>query len=128
MQDSPRARISIEDFEQLVIEAIDSLPEEFIERLDNVDITVESVPTQTQLAQQGIPEDGLLLGLYEGVPLTARQNYGFVLPDKITIFQESIEMACNSPEEIVNEVRDTVVHEVAHHFGIDDDALHALGL
>ena len=128
MQDSPRARMSIEDFEQLVIEAIDSLPEEFIERLDNVDITVESVPTQTQLAQQGIPEDGLLLGLYEGVPLTARQNYGFVLPDKITIFQESIEMACNSPEEIVSEVRDTVVHEVAHHFGIDDDALHALGL
>ena len=120
--------MNIEDFEELVIEAIDSLPEEFLTRLDNVDITVESVPTQAQLAQQGIPEDGLLLGLYEGVPITARQNYGFVLPDKITIFQESIEMACSTPEEIVREVRDTVVHEVAHHFGIDDDALHALGL
>jgi predicted Zn-dependent protease with MMP-like domain len=128
MQDGLIARMNIEDFEQLVIEAIDSLPEEFIERLDNVDITVESVPTQAQLAQQGIPEDRLLLGLYEGVPITARQNYGFVLPDKITIFQESIEMACSTPEEIVREVRDTVVHEVAHHFGIDDDALHALGL
>ena len=113
MQDSVRARMSIEDFEQLVIEAIDSLPEEFIERLDNVDITVESAPTQVQLAQQGIPD---------------RQNYGFVLPDKITIFQESIEMACDTSEEIVHVVRDTVVHEVAHHFGIDDDALHALGL
>jgi predicted Zn-dependent protease with MMP-like domain len=120
--------MNIEDFEELVIEAIDSLPEEFLTRLDNVDITVESVPTQAQLAQQGIPEDGLLLGLYEGVPITARQNYGFVLPDKITIFQESIEMACSTPEEIVREVRDAVVHEVAHHFGIDDDALHALGL
>lgn len=128
MQDSVRARMSIEDFEQLVIEAIDSLPEEFIERLDNVDITVESAPTQAQLAQQGIPDDSLLLGLYEGVPMTARQNYGFVLPDKITIFQESIEMACDTSEEIVHVVRDTVVHEVAHHFGIDDDALHALGL
>ena len=128
MQDGLIARMNIEDFEQLVIEAIDSLPEEFIERLDNVDITVESVPTQAQLAQQGIPEGGLLLGLYEGVPITARQNYGFVLPDKITIFQESIEMACSTPGEIVHEVRDTVVHEVAHHFGIDDDALHALGL
>jgi len=128
MQDGLIARMNIEDFEQLVIEAIDSLPEEFIERLDNVDITVESVPTQAQLAQQGIPEDRLLLGLYEGVPITARQNYGFVLPDKITIFQESIEMACSTPEEIVREVRDTVVHEIAHHFGIDDDALHALGL
>ena len=128
MQDGLIARMNIEDFEQLVIEAIDSLPEEFIARLDNVDITVESVPTQAQLAQQGIPEGGLLLGLYEGVPITARQNYGFVLPDKITIFQESIEMACSTPGEIVHEVRDTVVHEVAHHFGIDDDALHALGL
>lgn len=128
MQDDLITRMNIEDFEQLVIEAIDSLPEQFIERLDNVDITVESVPTQAQLAQQGIPVDGLLLGLYEGVPITARQNYGFVLPDKITIFQESIEMVCSTPEEIVREVRDTVVHEVAHHFGIDDDALHALGL
>ena len=128
MQDGLIARMNIEDFEQLVIEAIDSLPEEFIARLDNVDITVESVPTQAQLAQQGIPVGGLLLGLYEGVPITARQNYGFVLPDKITIFQESIEMACSTPGEIVHEVRDTVVHEVAHHFGIDDDALHALGL
>ena len=128
MQDGLIARMNIEDFEQLVIEAIDSLPEEFIARLDNVDITVESVPTQAQLAQQGIPEGGLLLGLYEGVPITARQNYGFVLPDKITIFQESIEMVCSTPGEIVHEVRDTVVHEVAHHFGIDDDALHALGL
>ena len=65
---------SIEDFEQLVIEAIDSLPEEFIKRLDNVDITVESMPTRAQLAQQGIPDDSLLLGLYEGVPMTARQG------------------------------------------------------
>ena len=128
MQDSVRARMSIEDFEQLVIEAIDSLPEEFIKRLDNVDITVESMPTRAQLAQQGIPDDSLLLGLYEGVPMTARQNYGFVLPDKITIFQESIEMACATSEEIVHVVRDTHLHEVAHHFGIDDDALHALGL
>jgi len=120
--------MSIEDFEALVIEAIDSLPEEFLTRLDNVDVTVESAPSRAQLAQQGMPEDGLLLGLYEGVPLTARQNYGFVLPDKITIFQESVEMACSTPEEIVHEVRDTVAHEIAHHFGLDDSALHALGL
>lgn len=70
----------------------------------------------------------MLLGLYEGVPLTARENYGFVLPDKITIFQEAVEAVCTSPDQIVDEVRDTVVHEVAHHFGIDDEALHALGL
>ncbi len=116
------------DFEELVIQAIDSLPQEFLDRLENVDIIVESVPTRAQLSTQGVPEDGLLLGLYEGVPLTARENYGFVLPDKITIFQEAIEAVCPSPDQIVEEVRDTVAHEVAHHFGLDDEALETLGL
>ena len=115
-------------FEDLVREALESLPEEFLSRLNNVDIVVESVPAAPQLAQQGIPEDGLLLGLYEGVPLTARENYGFNLPDKITIFQEPIETICKSAGDIVDEIRDTVIHEVAHHFGLDDDALHKLGL
>ncbi len=116
------------DFEELVIQAIDSLPQEFLDRLENVDIIVESVPTRPQLSQQGVPEDGLLLGLYEGVPLTARENYGFVLPDKIAIFQEAIEAVCQSPDEIVQEVRETVAHEVAHHFGLNDEALETLGL
>ncbi len=120
--------LSRDEFEQLVIEAIDSLPQEFLDRLENVDIVVESVPTRAQLSQQGVPEDGLLLGLYEGVPLTARENYGFVLPDKITIFQESIEAVCPSPEQIVQEVRETVAHEIAHHFGLSDQALETLGL
>jgi predicted Zn-dependent protease with MMP-like domain len=117
-----------DEFENVVREALESLPEEFLGRLDNVDIVVESVPAAPQLAQQGIPEDGLLLGLYEGVPLTARENYGFNLPDKITIFQEPIEAICRSTAEMIAEIRDTVIHEVAHHFGLDDDALHELGL
>ncbi len=116
------------EFEELVIQAIDSLPQEFLDRLENVDIVVESVPTPAQLLQQGIPEDSLLLGLYEGVPLTARENYGFVLPDKITIFQEAIEAVCSSSEQIVQEVQETVAHEIAHHFGLSDEALETLGL
>lgn len=120
--------LSRNEFEQLVIEAIDSLPQEFLDRLENVDIVVESVPTRAQLSQQGVPEDSLLLGLYEGVPLTARENYGFVLPDKITIFQESIEAVCPSPGQIIQEVRETVAHEIAHHFGLSDEALETLGL
>ena len=122
-----RERMSRDDFEQLVIEAIDSLPQEFLDRLENVDIIVESGPTKAQLLQQGVPEDSLLLGLYEGVPLTARENYGFVLPDKITIFQEAIEAVCHSAEQIVAEVRETVAHEVAHHFGLSDEAIKTLG-
>lgn len=121
-------RLPRDEFEQLVIDAIDSLPQEFLDRLENVDIIVESTPTRAQLSQQGVPEDSLLLGLYEGVPLTARENYGFVLPDKITIFQESIEEICGSPEKIVREVRETVAHEIAHHFGLSDEALETLGL
>ena len=121
-------RLSRAEFEQLVIEAIDSLPQKFLDRLENVDIVVESTPTRTQLLQQGIPEDSLLLGLYEGVPLTARENYGFNLPDKITIFQEAIEAVCSSSEEIVREVQETVAHEIAHHFGLSDEALETLGL
>ena len=121
-------RLPRAEFEQLVIEAIDSLPQKFLDRLENVDIVVESTPTRAQLLQQGIPEDSLLLGLYEGVPLTARENYGFVLPDKITIFQEAIEVVCPSPDRIVQEVRETVAHEIAHHFGLSDEALETLGL
>ncbi len=74
-------------------------------------------------------DDGeLLLGLYEGVPLTERADYLQLLPDRITIFQGSIEAICTTNEEIVAEIRTTVIHEVAHHFGIDDERLHELGV
>ena len=85
-------------------------------------------PTAEQLRSSGVHETDTLLGLYEGVPITARENYGFVLPDKITIFQRSIEGICETREEVIEEVRETVIHEVAHHFGIDDAALHEMGL
>lgn len=116
------------DFEDLVREAIEDLPEEFLARLENVDVVVQAEPTRDQLWRHGIDEEGSLLGLYEGVPLTARENYGFVLPDKITIFQRPIEEICDSRDELVDEVQATVVHEVAHHFGIDDEALREMGL
>ena len=69
-----------------------------------------------------------LLGLYEGIPLTERYDYNLVLPDKITLFQGAIEAICSSDEEVVEEIRDTVVHEVAHHFGIDDQRLQQMGV
>lgn len=120
--------ISQRQFEALVRQALDSLPGEFYERLQNVDVVVEEAPTREQLRTSALEEDDTLLGLYEGVPLTARENYGFVLPDKITIFKRPIEEMCESPEEVVEEVRVTVMHEIAHHFGIDDHALYDLGM
>ena len=121
-------QISQKDFEDLVRRALDTLPGEFYERLQNVDVVVEDEPTQEQLQTGGVEEGDTLLGLYEGVPLTARENYGFVLPDKITIFQRPIEEMCESPVEVVEEIRVTVMHEIAHHFGIDDHALYDLGM
>ena len=114
-------------FEQLVRKALEGLPEEISSRLENVDLVVEESPSTEQLAGHVLEDDDYLLGLYEGVPLIDRSDYGMVLPDKITLFQKSVEAICESDEEVVREVRDTVIHEVAHHFGIDDERIEELG-
>ena len=115
-------------FEQLVAAAIENLPEEFRERLENIDIVVADEPTRAQLSRSDIRKGNTLLGLYEGVPLTDRSTgYGFVMPDKITIFQKPIEASCHNDAEVVTEIQRTVRHEVAHHFGIDDNRLEELG-
>ena len=115
-------------FENLVRRAIEELPAAFLKRMDNVDVTVEEWATRDQLIGSGLDESELLLGLYEGIPLPDRYDYNLVLPDKITLFQRAIESVCANDDEIMAEVRTTVVHELAHHFGIDDDALHEMGV
>ena len=116
-------------FEQLVIRAIEGLPDEFRERLDNIDVVVADRPSPEQMKTVDRKHGELLLGLYEGVPLTQRHaSYGMVIPDKITIFQRAIESACRSETEIVTEIRRVVLHEIAHHFGIGDDRLKELGM
>src|SRR5919201_190269 len=117
-------------FEALVLLALEGLPEDIRRLTNNVDIVVEREPSPEQLEQAGIvPEsDETLFGLYEGVPLTERDsNYGLVLPDRITIFQGPLEELCQSRQEIIEEIRKTVVHELAHHFGIGEARLRELG-
>jgi predicted Zn-dependent protease with MMP-like domain len=105
-------------FEELVTDALDQLPAQFAKAMDNVVVLVEDRN----------PEDPTLLGLYHGIALTERtSHYGGVLPDRITIYRESILSMCDTEEDVVEEVAITVVHEIAHHFGIDDDRLHELG-
>lgn len=117
-----------EDFDELVVEAIDSLPPEIRAVLENVEVIADDWPTREQLASVGMQSGGTLLGLYEGVPQTSRTtDYGMVLPDRITVFRGPIQAMCLTPDEIRGEVRHTVVHEIAHHFGIDDDRLIDLG-
>jgi predicted Zn-dependent protease with MMP-like domain len=105
-------------FEELVADALDEVPEEFLRLMDNVVVLVEDEP-----------EDGSdILGLYEGYALTERGwHYGGVLPDRITIYRLPTLAICDTEDDVVDEVATTVVHEIAHHFGIDDDRLHELG-
>ncbi|MBA26912.1 MAG: hypothetical protein CL749_07330 [Chloroflexi bacterium] len=120
--------ISREQFESLVREALSQLPNEVRNHLNNVDVVVDGSASTSQLVGTGIPNEMELLGLYEGIPLTERYGYDLVLPDKITLFQKPIEIICETQEQITEEIKATIVHEIGHHFGIDDDRLHNLGL
>ncbi len=120
--------ISREQFESLVRQALSHLPDDVRNHLDNVDVVVDGSASTSQLVGTGIANEMELLGLYEGIPLTERYGYDLVLPDKITLFQKPIETICQTQEQITEEIKATIVHEIAHHFGIDDDRLHNLGL
>ena len=112
------------EFERLVGRAMESLPLEFQAKLENVDIVVEQWPTTAQLRQARAKTPGQLLGLYQGVPQTRRgRGYGLVLPDKISIFQKPIEAQCRFDYEIEVRIGEVVRHEIAHHFGLDDETL-----
>jgi len=115
-------------FERLVQQALRSLPDDIGKRLDNVDIVVELEPSAHQIAEHGGTVDELF-GLYEGTPLAERSSgYTMTLPDKITIFRGPLERAFTNPREIAEEVRITVLHELAHHLGFEEDEIESLGL
>lgn len=117
-----------DQFEQLVLEALESMPEMFHEALDNVEIVIEQWPAWNTMRMAGVRSKFELLGFYHGVPLTERTtNYGLVSPDKISIYQKPIEAQCSTPQEVRALVHRVVLHELAHHFGIDDDRLHEIG-
>jgi predicted Zn-dependent protease with MMP-like domain len=141
MHDRVRSRVEQarrQRFQRLVVRALDGLPPDVVAMLDNVDVIVEDEPTAEQLALgRGYPEhpahaageDDTLFGLYEGVPLTRRgSDYHLVPPDRITIFRGPLERAFASPQAIAREVRITVMHELGHHLGFEEDRLEALGL
>lgn len=126
--------VSRETFESLVREALESLPEALQAEISNLEIIVRDRPTRDEWHRSGRnhthvhERSGVLFGLYRGIPLTARNtSYDKVLPDLITIYQEAHEQACDTEAELAEEVARTVRHEIAHHFGIDDDRLRELG-
>ena len=122
--DTGHRALSSASFDRLVDDALASLPAPLLAELDNIEVTVEDVPPADAL------EDGqevVLLGLYQGVPRTARGWGDPQLPDRVTIFRRPLELRARSRRDLAALVRETVVHEIAHHFGIDDDRLDELG-
>ena len=120
--------LSRQEFRRLVSQAIASLPPLVLERLENVEVVVEDWPTPEELDTAGIEPPETLFGLYTGTPLTERGTwYGMVLPDKITLYQRSIEEACRSKRQVREEIRTTLMHEIGHHFGLTEDELEESG-
>lgn len=116
-----------EKFKKLVSEALDLIPEEFASRLNNVEVTISDWPNPYQAAKARIRQGGILLGLYEGVPQTKRGIYYSAVPDKITIFKNPILLISKTEDEVRQQVRNTVIHEIGHHFGMTDEQLRKAG-
>ena len=119
--------MDIEVFNQFVDEALEGVPENLSSHIENLSIVVDSFPDEDQLFSVGLQPRDTLFGLYQGVPLPLRSaNYSLVLPDVITIYKDVIEAECRSDLEIREQVRKTVIHELGHYFGFNDDELYAL--
>ena len=110
-------------FTRLVEQALEELPEHFAEVLENVGVVVEDEPAPETLEMLGFEPGEELFGLYEGVPLTERDSFYQSLPDRISIYHGPLQRVCRSRREIVQEIRDTVVHEIGHHFGLSDEEM-----
>jgi len=120
-------KLTRKEFEELVVSALSRLPRFFKKKMKNVDVVVEDRASRDLLSDVGLQSPLELLGLYQGVPLDRRGfYYGNVLPDKITLFQDPIEATGRTKEEIEEKVREVVIHEVGHYFGLDDERLRKL--
>ncbi|MDB5180087.1 MAG: hypothetical protein JWN12_719 [Candidatus Saccharibacteria bacterium] len=116
-----------EEFDRLISQAMDELPQEYIKGLNNVAILYADDPDEYQIKKSGLREGNILLGLYEGIPLTKRGgNYTFVLPDKITLFKHSMMMIATDSQQLYAQVKRTLWHEIAHYYGLDHERIHAL--
>lgn len=121
----PRLRLTLEQVEGLVEQALDELPEELAELLDNVVVMVEEEPADEDLREMGIdpedPEARDIFGLYQGVPHTERDSFYEALPDRVLIYAGTLRRACSTRREAVDEIRKTLLHELGHHFGMEED-------
>ena len=119
----PHMRVPPEEFETLVERAIDGLPEEFFALLDNVAVVVEDEPDPEDLHEMGFAPGEELLGLYRGIPLVERDSAYSALPDQVSLYRGPLLRICRDRRELIREIRDTLVHELGHHFGLTDEEM-----
>ncbi|MDX2776239.1 metallopeptidase family protein [Streptomyces caniscabiei] len=120
-------QLTDEEFDRLISRAMDELPQEYIQGLDNVVIVQADEPTEEQVIKMKLDNQHLLLGLYEGIPLTQRgNNYTFVLPDKITLFKHALLAVSHTPEQLFEQIKRTLWHEIAHFYGLGHDRIDEL--
>jgi predicted Zn-dependent protease with MMP-like domain len=121
-------KLTTEEFAELVERALEEIPEPFEKHLQDVAIDIEPMPDLRTTRRMGLRSPRFLLGLYHGTPLTQRSvEHPYRLPDRITIYQRNIERICRTHDEIIEQVRKTVLHEVGHHFGMEEGELRELG-
>ena len=121
-------RVSEDEFQQMMDDAIETIPDVFKDRIHNLAFIAEPYPTESDLERVGLKDSYSLLGLYSGIPYTHRNTwYAGVTPDRIILFQRNIEALCNSMDELKEKVREVVVHEVAHYFGMNEDEIRRAG-
>lgn len=121
-------RLNLDDFSELVKRALDSIPPKFRHHLENVVVEVQETPSRQDCEAMEIDDPGEMLGIYHGTPLTDRSvEMDGYLPDRITLFQRNIEDICETRDEIVAEIRTTVLHEIGHYFGLDEEDLFEVG-
>ena len=118
--------LSDEEFQELINEALESLPGQHVQNIKNVAILYEDEPTPQQREKLALRDDQTLLGLYEGIPLSQRQGMVTTLPDKITLFKLPLQSHAATKEELKEEIRHTLWHEIAHYYGLDHDKIHEL--
>ena len=120
-------KLSQEEFEDAVLSALKKLPKVLKSKMENIDVVIEEQASLQILEEMGLRSPRHLLGLYQGIPFDRRGfYYGNVLPDKITLFKNPIESVCRNKEEVEKKIREVVIHEVGHYFGLDDERLEEL--
>jgi len=121
-------RVSEDEFHELINRALEEIPEDFKDKIDNLAFISEPYPSDADLARLGLQNRYSLLGLYSGIPYTHRSTwYGNVTPDRIILFQKNIEAVCRTGEELYDKVKEVLIHEVAHYFGMDEDEIREAG-